>query len=1166
MKKASLPKRATYALSCLTLLIILSVFVVFNAAAQNAIATENALPGNPASEWDVDGAGDLSIQGFATDISVNKGETVHFKIKTDASAYTIKIYRLGYYNGDGARKIGSAKITATLPQSQPNPLTDASTGLVDCGNWSESARWNVPANAVSGVYIAKLTRTDTKGSSHIVFIVRDDTAHSNLFFQTSDATWQAYNAYGGNSLYVGNTSFPNGHAAKVSYNRPFITRNGGGGGGASEDWLFNAEYPMIRWLEHNGYDVTYTTSIDAARHGNLILNHKVYMSVGHDEYWSGEQRANVEAARNAGVHLAFFSGNEIYWKTRFESSIDGTNTSYRTLVCYKEGTLGENVCGGKCDPLSNVWTGLWRDGCNFPQADGCRPENALSGQISWDGTESAIQVPGKYKNLRFWRNTGIATLDSSQTKTLTAGSLGYEWDWSQYKTSYPQGRVLMSSTIINGHTHNLSIYRHSSGALVFGAGTVQWSWGLDTKHDRSGSSTDKNIKQATVNLFADMGVQPTTLETGLVLATASNDNNPPASVITYPAQGATITGSPVTITGTSSDVGGGVSVAVEISVDGGATWQSATGTSNWTYTWTPSTGGSITIKSRAVDDLGNLENPGSAPASNAVTVNVSPTQSQCPCTIFQNTDAPFAAPVNDNTGAGIELGVKFKTTSNGYITGLRYYKGAGTTGTHTGHLWTSTGSLLAQATFSNETSSGWQQVTLDNPVAVSAGTIYVASYYSSSGDYAYTDQYFTQEKVAGPLTAIADSDPNGPNGVFIYTNTPTFPVNAYQASNYWADVVFKDSAGPDTKRPTVVSVSPLDNTQGNSITTKVSAIFSEAIDPSTVSSTTFKLKSAKAIAATVSYDASKHKAILTPSAPLNYSTTYTATIKGGSTGIKDLAGNPLAADYVWTFTTSAPPPPTFTDGPGGPVLLITSTSNPFSRFPAEILRAEGLNEFKVLDLADVNSKVLDKYDVVVVGNISLTATKVTLLTNWTNAGGTLIALKPDSKLASLLGLSATSSTLANKYLLVNTSSGAGAGIVNQTIQFHGTSDLYTLNGATALATLYSDATTPTVYPAVTTRDVGSNGGRAIAFTYDLARSIVYTRQGNPLWAGQKRDGQIDPIRSDDLFFPDWIDFNKVAIPQADEQQHLFANIILQSNLHKKPLPRFWFLPRGLKAA
>ena len=150
----------------------------------------------------------------------------------------------------------------------------------------------------------------------------------------------------------------------------------------------------------------------------------------------------------------------------------------------------------------------------------------------------------------------------------------------------------------------------------------------------------------------------------------------------------------------------------------------------------------------------------------------------------------------------------------------------------------------------------------------------------------------------------------------------------------------------------------------------------------------------------------------------------------------------------------------------------------------------------------------------------------------------------------------------------------GQGIVTDTMQFHGAADRYGLTGgATALATLYSNASTATSAPALTSRNVGANGGSASAFTYDLARSVVLTRQGNPAWAGQERDGTT-PIRSDDLFYgpaagdnqPNWVDLSKVAIPQADEQQRLLANLIGTVTADKKPIPRFWYLPRGLKAA
>src|SRR6185436_16149562 len=131
---------------------------------------------------------------------------------------------------------------------------------------------------------------------------------------------------------------------------------------------------------------------------------------------------------------------------------------------------------------------------------------------------------------------------------------------------------------------------------------------------------------------------------------------------------------------------------------------------------------------------------------------------------------------------------------------------------------------------------------------------------------------------------------------------------------------------------------------------------------------------------------------------------------------------------------------------------------------------------------------------------------------------------------------------------------------------HGTADEYTTSAGNVVATLYADSTHATAFPAVTLTTAGS--GKAAAFTYDLAKSIIQTRQGNPAWAAQERDGQT-PIRADDMFFggasPDWVDLNKVAIPQADEQQRFLANIIHRATLDQMPLPRLWYLPKGNKA-
>ncbi|HJU05341.1 MAG TPA: N,N-dimethylformamidase beta subunit family domain-containing protein [Nitrospiraceae bacterium] len=581
-------------------------------APANPIVAENCKPGSPPGEWYLGLPDVQSMVGFTTDISVNRGGTIHFKIQTDAARYRLDIYRLGFYGGMGARKIASIQ-PDVRPSPQPGCLTDSETGLIDCGNWNESARWNVPNDATSGVYFTKLIREDgLPGAGHLVFVVRDDAGHSDLLVQTSDTTWQAYNSYGGRSLYE-NVPGGTARAYKVSYNRPFSNPWTDG-----QNWIFNAEYPMIRWLEANGYDVNYFAAVDTDRRGDLLTRHRVFLSVGHDEYWSAAQRAAVEAARDHGVHLAFFSGNEMFWKVRWEPSLDGSATGYRTLVCYKE-----THANAKIDPDQN-WTGTWRDSRFSPPSDGGRPENAIT------GTLFMVNGPGDYPlsvttdegRLRLWRHTDLAMLPPGQTVSLTPGVLGFEWDEDRDNGHRPAGLFHLSTTVRQAlsllqddgsiylpgpATHHLTLYRHPSGSLVFGAGTIQWSWGLDGHHTRVPSIPDVRMQQATVNLFADMGVQPGTLQSGLVGATASTDHVAPVSTITIPAAGwRREANGAVIITGTAEDQDGRVA-GVEVSIDGGLTWHPAEGRERWRFRWKPCCDGTMAVRSRAVDDSGNLE-------------------------------------------------------------------------------------------------------------------------------------------------------------------------------------------------------------------------------------------------------------------------------------------------------------------------------------------------------------------------------------------------------------------------------------------------------------------------------------------------------------------------------------------------------------------------------
>jgi methionine-rich copper-binding protein CopC len=869
--------------------------------ATNAITVENQLPGTPQSTWDVNGAGDATIRGFATDISKNVGQTISFKINDTANAaYHIDVYRMGYYQGNGARLVATIPSSQTLRQVQPAPLSNPTLGLVDCGNWAVSASWQIPSNAVSGIYFARVVRDDTGGASHIVFIVRNDASTSDLLFQTSDTTWQAYNDFGNASLYEENNDV-NLRAFKVSYNRPLLDRGTSGGLGSYND-PFHAEYPMVRWIERNGYDVSYFTDVDSDRNGALIKNHKTFMSVGHDEYWSGQQRTNVEAARDAGVNLAFFSGNEIFWKVRWENSIDASGTPYRTLVTYKE-----SKAGAKIDP-NPAWTGTWRDDRFSPPYDGGRPENALSGTIYMNDRTTndigiGLTVPGTFAPLRFWRNTSVASLGPTQSVTLGTNIVGYEVDEDLDNGFRPAGAFPMSSTSFTSSshvvspwgsdvgpgssTHSLTLYRAPSGALVFGSGTVQWSWGLDGTHIDASSTPVTAIQQATVNLFADMGVQPASLQSGLVAATKSTDLTTPTSSISSPTANLSIPGgASYTVSGTAADTGGGVVTAVEVSVDGGVTWHRANGRNSWTYVFTPNSIGAVNIKTRAVDDSGNLETPSTG-------VNVTFTG---PISFWAGAVTPYNPSEADSSS--IEVGVKFRTDVAGYITGLRFYKGSGNTGTHVGSLWTGTGTRLANATFVNESATGWQQVLFSTPVPINPNTTYVASYHANNGHYSEDEYGFMKGVTNGPLHALA-AGVDGFNGVYAYASSSVFPTQNYLSANYYVDILFNTTA-TDTTPPNVTGQSPSANANNVAVSAPVIVTFGEPINPSTISMV-LRDAASNVIPGTLSYNSTTNTETFTPASQLATNTTYTVTVSGA----KDLAGNSMTTT-AWSFTTAGP--------------------------------------------------------------------------------------------------------------------------------------------------------------------------------------------------------------------------------------------------------------------
>ena len=467
----------------------------------NAIVAENCLEGSPSTEWDVNGAGTDDIVGFTTKMSYDPGDTVDLKIKADEE-YDVDIWRLGWYGGNGARRVGKA----VLLKHDPQPACSEEDLVVDCGNWKVSARYVLPGNATSGLYFARLTlptradrwRADAskvlydpnhvevgrdpllppdvgphaygaagKGkfrlqnalkrprASLAFFVVKSRWNH-DVVFQTSDTTWHAYNGWGGLTTY-GSFEYPLRHAPnrslippedrtmrayKRSYNTPLITRDY-----RAVNAPFGCEYPAIRFLEKLGIDLHYVSGIDVGTGSDALFRSSTYLSVGHDEYWSYAQRKAIVDAQANGTHTFFWSGNEAYWAIRFEKS--RFSDDFRTLVCYKE-TQSKT----KLDPRLDTWTGTFRDARKINPI-GPMPENAVTGTMFAANAQrnDALAVdPHRFGGHRLWKHTSIRKAHDRGSKTpivLYPGLLGHEWDEPVDNGVSPAGLQKLSETSID---------------------------------------------------------------------------------------------------------------------------------------------------------------------------------------------------------------------------------------------------------------------------------------------------------------------------------------------------------------------------------------------------------------------------------------------------------------------------------------------------------------------------------------------------------------------------------------------------------------------------------------------------------------------------------------------------------------------------------------------
>lgn len=565
-------------------------------------------------------------------------------------------------------------------------------------------------------------------------------------------------------------------------------------------------------------------------------------------------------------------------------------------------------------------------------------------------------------------------------------------------------------------------------------------------------------------------------------------------------------------------------------------------------------------------------------ADHSWSFTASTTPLNCPCSLQNNQVPTGSTTYREVYSNGLELGLKIVPNTNGYLTSLRFYKPlVNPDSSHTGHVWDAQGNLLATATTTGESDYGWQEATLTTPLSVTKDQLYIISFGLSTGDYQATFGKLATPLASPGFTAYPSNDPRNTalgsgttNSVFMDTAGvyPSHPSN--NNAYYYLDAVFSKRS-QDSLPLSTVSAEPTDNSYAVSRSAPIRLTFDHALNPATITSTSVQLRDSanQLVTRSVSYDQARRAIVISPTSALQATTQYTASIDAGVTDVRGVA---LGHTYSWSFTTGASGIAIDTNqGAGGPVLVLTAPGDTYGKYYAEILRTEGIPYFTVKDTSQLSASLLSQYVTTIVAQTSLSQNQVDTLSSWVAGGGNLIAMRPDKKLSGLLGLTDTNTTSLNQYLRVDPTTAAGAGIVSQSMQYKGTADRYAPNGATTVARLYSDATTATTFPAVTTRTIGQ--GTASAFSYDLARSVIALHQGNQSWSGQDRNGD-GVVRSGDLFYgpkpgdiqQDWLDPTKMAIPQADEQQRLLVNLMTDVMKHRLPAPRFWYLPNNQKAA
>jgi hypothetical protein len=437
-----------------------------------------------------------AIAGYVASQSIAPGQTQSIYVRAPgAQTVTMRLYRMGWYGGSGGRLVLAS---ALLPvRAQPPCRHSPATGLTEC-RWHPTLRFRIPEALPSGVFIAKL-QASNGAQSDCIFVVRPRRAR-RLMVVMPTATWEAYNGWGGDSLYPGGervTQTGSTQGVEVSYDRPYATETGAG-------QFFIREVAAVRFIERFGYPAGYTTSESLDADPGELRHARAVLDVGHSEYWSGPELGAVTAARERGTSLVFLSSDTLAWRVRFAAASAASSQAGERdhrIVAYKQyGRSGRGAGAGLFLGGGAQLTGSAYNGCITPRVARSGPPDYRF--YGWS------PAPGLQPSWLF-AGTRVGPL------TRIPGIVGYELD--ERAPASPPATVRVGGGVsvacqgfdepspVRGYQADTTLYRAPSGALVFASGTLGWLYGLEPVPEASPdapAAPDPRVVGMTRNVLA----------------------------------------------------------------------------------------------------------------------------------------------------------------------------------------------------------------------------------------------------------------------------------------------------------------------------------------------------------------------------------------------------------------------------------------------------------------------------------------------------------------------------------------------------------------------------------------------------------------------------------------------------------------------------------------